>query len=146
MKIRNVITLMPILLLVCSCGGVIGNIEKYRFDNISTGDLETALNNVYKRHPDLLKKDTTMYGMNDGESFYFKLARDGTVYVFKCRVINYRNVNHHAVDLSLTSATEWGNIMNLAPKMGFFEKRKYRKLFEETILPKIKDELSTTSQ
>jgi hypothetical protein len=31
--------------------------------------------------------------------------------------------------------------MHLATKMGFWEKRSYRNLFEENILPKIKEQL-----
>jgi hypothetical protein len=143
---RKVLIPTIILFLVFSCGGVIGNIEKYRFDNVSTEELKAALNRVYAGHPDLIKSDTTMYGMNDGEDFYFKVKKDGTDYIFNCHVINYNDPNYNAVDLSLTTATEWGEIMNLAPKMGFFEKRKYRKLFEETILPKIRGEVTNVSQ
>lgn len=86
-----------------------------------------------------------MYGMNDGNDFYFKVQKEGMDCVFKCHVTNYYDPNYNAVNLSLTSATKWGQIMNIAPKMGFFEKRKYRKIFEETILPKIRDEVLSAS-
>jgi len=83
-----------------SCGGVVGSIEKYPFPNVNPDSLKSALNNVYYKHPELIISDTTMYGKNNEEDFYYVLY-----------------------------------------KMGFLEKRKYRKLFEENILPKIKEEL-----
>lgn len=130
-----------LLLLFYSCGGVIGNIGKYTFTDISASDLKEALENVYSRYPQLTKTDTTLYGNNDGDTFYYIYKRDSEKLVFKCRVITYPPPYEKEVDLSLITATAWGKVMELAPKMSFFERRKYRILFEKHILAKILDEL-----
>ena len=127
-------------ILLFSCGGVIGNIEKYEFSNVNTETIINALNKVYTKYPEVIKSDTTKYGSNNGEDFYFLLNIEGQKIVFICNVIAYPPPYDKKTDLSLTSAAMWGRTMKLAPKMGFFEKRKYRKLFEENILPKIKEE------
>lgn len=54
---RKVLIVTTILFLVFSCGGVIGNIEKYQFDNISTNELNAALERVYAKHPELVKRE-----------------------------------------------------------------------------------------
>jgi hypothetical protein len=84
--------------------------------------------------------------MNDGKDFYFILNMESKRYVFNCHVINYSGGNYGPIDLSLTTATEWGQVMNLAPNMGFMEKRRYRRLFEDNILTKIKDELNAPNK
>lgn len=133
------------LLTLFSCGGVTGYIEKYPFDNVSVVDLKAALNNVYLKYPELEKTDTTKYGKNDGEEFYFTLDYEGEEYLFVCNVVDYHDPKY-GVDLSLTTATKWGHVMELAPRMGFFKKRNYRKIFEQNILPKIKDGLLNVSK
>ncbi|HXL57853.1 MAG TPA: hypothetical protein VN958_16440, partial [Chitinophagaceae bacterium] len=93
------------------------------------------------KYPELKKSDTTMYGLNNGDDFYYILNKDGQKNVFRCNVVIYPAPYDKDIDLSLTAATTWGETMDLATKMGFFEKRKYKRLFEENILPKIKEEL-----
>lgn len=129
------------IFILCSCGGVIGNIEKYTFLNTNPDSLKAALNRVYIKYPELIKSDTTLYGVNNGDDFYYLLNKEGEKTVFQCNVIVYPAPYDKNIDLSLTTATTYGKIMHLATKMGAFEKRKYRKLFEENILSKIKEEL-----
>jgi hypothetical protein len=136
------LNLVTLVVLLSSCGGVIGNIEKYEFSNVNVEIVKTALNKVYAKYPEVIKSDTTMYGNNNGEDFYFFINVEGQKIVFKCNVIAYPAPYDKKTDLSLTTATIWGKTMKLAPEMGFFEKRKYRKLFEESILPKIKEEIN----
>jgi len=131
-----------VLLVNISCGGVIGNIEKYTLENVTYEEVIKALNRVYSKYPELQKTDTTKYGMNDGEDFYFILNIENKQYVFECHVINHSGGNYGPIELSLTTATEWGQVMELAPKMGFMEKRRYRRLFEDHILPRIREELN----
>lgn len=78
-----------------------------------------------------------MYGNNNGNIFYFVLSQEHERYVFKCTIISYPSPYDKDIDLSLTSATKWGTSMDLAPDMGYWQKRKYRNLFEKNILPKI---------
>jgi hypothetical protein len=141
---KHILRIAPfsiITLLLYSCGGVIGNIEKYPFPGISKDSLMAAVNKVYSTYPELQKTDTSMYGVSNGNSFYFVLEHEEQRFVFSCSIITYPPPYNNEIDLSLTTATTWGNRMKLAPNMGFFEKRKYRKLFEQFILPKIKQEL-----
>lgn len=135
-----------ILLITISCGGVIGNIEKYPLENVTYNEVIEALDRVYTKYPELQKTDTTKYGMNNGKEFYFILNMENKRYVFDCHVINYSGGNYGSIDLSLTTATEWGQVMDLAPNMGFMEKRRYRRLFEENILPRIREELNAPQQ
>ena len=138
-KLAFILFLFCQTLLFISCGGVIGNIDKYSFSNIDSATLKEALNKVYIKYPELSKLDSTKYGMNNGEDFYYLLNTEGHKTLFLCHVIVYPPPYDKEIDLSLTTATTWGETMNLAPKMGFFEKRRYRNLFEENILPKIKE-------
>jgi hypothetical protein len=140
-KISLSIILFAAIFLLYSCGGVIGNIEKYPFPNVNPDSLKAALNKVYIKYPELIKTDTSMYGNNDGEHFYYVLNDNKQKIIFKCNVVVYPAPYDKEIDLSLTSATTWGKIMDIAPEMGFFEKRKYKKLFKKNILPKIKEEL-----
>ena len=121
-----------------SCGGVVGNIEKYEFQ-FSGDSVKLALNNVYLKYPYLIKRDTILYGKNDGKDYFFLVKKGQDSIVFLCNVATYEG--HADPDLSLTSAAFWGQMMELAPEMGFWEKRRFRLIFEEEVLPKIKAEL-----
>ena len=121
-----------------SCGGVIGNIQKYEFST-TQDSLTRALNSVYKKYPSLIKNDTTLYGNNDGKDFYYIVNKNQSTIVFDCWIINYDT--RTSIDLTLVTAADWGQTMELAPKMGFWEKRRFRLIFEEEVLPKIKAEL-----
>jgi hypothetical protein len=121
---------------------VIGNIEKYPLEGVTNDEVIEALDRVYSKYPELRKTDTTKYGRNNGKDFHFILNMENKQYVFNCHLINYSGGNYGPIDLSLTTATEWGQVMDLAPNMGFMEKRRYRRLFEDNILPRIKEELN----
>jgi hypothetical protein len=131
------LSLIFFVFLLYACGGVIGNIKKYRFPGVSQEGIKDALNRVYVAHPELQKKDPR-YGVNDGDAFYFILDHEGERFVFECHVIFNSSYNN---DLSLTTAATWGGLMNFSSDMGFFERRKYRKLFEDYILPEIEKEI-----
>ncbi|MBS1511550.1 MAG: hypothetical protein JST86_11955 [Bacteroidetes bacterium] len=141
---RNTILLSVVILI--SCGGTIGNIQKYEFYNIDSGILENAISRVYKNHPDLIKKDSALYGKNEGNSFYFSLNYVSDTIIFLCNVIDYPSIKGKEVDLSLTSAARKDEIMKMATNMNFFEKKRYRKLFEDFVLPKIKNEIEIISK
>ena len=140
MKNKMLKIFMTILLIstLHSCGGVIGNIEKYQF-LVSQDSLTKTMSSVYKKYPSLIKSDTTLYGNNDGKDFYHIVSKNQDTTVFECCIINYDN--RESIDLTLTTAADWDQMMELAPSMGFWEKRRYRLLFEEEVLPKIKAEL-----
>ena len=54
-KISLSIVLFGTILLLYSCGGVVGNIEKYSFPNVNPDSLKAALNRVYNKYPELIK-------------------------------------------------------------------------------------------
>ena len=122
-------------------GGVIGNIEKYPLNGVEPDSLKSALNKVYIKYPELIKTGSK-YGVNDGKDFYYILNTKDEKIVFLCNVVTYDYPSSNEMDLSLTSAVGWGQLMELAPNMSFFEKRKYRKLFEKNILTKIHQALN----
>lgn len=130
-----------ILTIVCSCGGVAGSIEKYSFPNVHEDTLKAGLNRVYVKYPELRKVDTTMYGKNNGNDFYFLLAIKGDKIAFQCNVISYPPPNEDETDLALTTAAHWGETMLLSGKIKTATKEKFKRLFEEHILPKIKEEI-----
>ena len=68
--------------LLVSCGGVVGNIGKYSFPDISSDSLKHAMNKVYREYPELIKTDTTLYGKNNGMDFYYIYHSNGYKYVF----------------------------------------------------------------
>jgi len=128
-----------VILFLHSCdvasGGVIGNIEKYPFNGVEPDSLKSALNKVYIKYPELIKTGSK-YGENDGKYFYYVLNIKSEKLVFLCNVVAYDDPSNE-VDLSLTTVIIWGQEMHFASDLGFFEKRRYRKLFEQNILPKI---------
>ena len=121
-KISLSIVLFGTILLLYSCGGVVGNIEKYSFPNVNPDSLKAALNRVYNKYPELIKSDTTMYGKNNGDDFYYLLNNGKQKNVFQCNVIVYPAPYDKEIDLSLTTAATWGETMQLAPKMGVLKK------------------------
>jgi hypothetical protein len=143
--IFSIALIVAIFLFVCHymleiVGGGNGNIEKYSFSNISPDSLKIALNRTYAKYPELIKTDTVKYGSNNGDDFFYVLNSNNEKIVFLCNVVIYSPPYDKDIDLSLTTATTWGQTMQLASQMGFFEKRKFRRLFEENILPKIKEQ------
>lgn len=129
-----------IVCFLCSCGGVIGNIEKYEYKGISEQKLKGAIMDTYKKYPSFIPKDSSLYLIREEQdSYYFILNIGDEAYVFVCDIIPPDF--GVGTELSLTTATKWGELMKLAPKMGFFEELKYQHLFEKNILPKIEAEI-----
>ena len=54
-------TLILLIFLTSSCGGVMGNIEKYTFENVSISDLKLAVKNVKLKYPELVLYDKSIY-------------------------------------------------------------------------------------
>src|SRR5690554_4544492 len=136
MKLTHVLI---ILILFFSCGGVVGTIKKYEFKESTLQDLRSAVENVYKIDPNLRKPDTSLYGENRVNTYYFYLNDKRKMYILKCDLID--GLQGVGVEVSLTSGTEWGEVLELASNLSFIQKRKYKELFEKYILPKIKNGL-----
>jgi hypothetical protein len=122
-------------LILLSCGGVVGNIKKYKLNNCTEKHIVLAINELYKYNPELIKNDTLLYGTNDDENYYFKLKHDKFTYIFNCHIVKEKN--NVPIELSLTGATKYGDVMKLATELTFNEKILYIELFERKIFPKI---------
>ena len=132
--------LLSLVTFLCSCGGVVGSVEKYEFEDNTLEEIKRATNQVCKKHPELVKPESAPYGQNNGkDEFYFLVHHEKKQYVLKCNIIpGFQDIGP---EISLTSATKMGEIMKLASNMSYKEKRLYRTVFEKHILPKIKKEL-----
>lgn len=142
------LTLFVVTFLLYSCGGVIGNIEKYRFTNVSIDSLKSAVDRVYINHPEFRNFDTTKYKegthIGDGD-YYCRIKENGEDYFFQYAYIQYDPPNNNFVEIALTSAAEYGGDLDLAKNIGFIKKAKYRKIFEKYFISEVRDELKNKS-
>jgi len=135
--------LLPFLLLY-SCGGVIGNIEKYRFPNVSINALKTAVDSVYHNHPDFKNFDTVKYKENqsigDGD-YYCRIKENNQDYLFVYAYPQYPSPNDTIVEIALTSAAKYGEKLELAKNISATEKNKYSNIFEKYFIIEVRKEL-----
>ena len=136
----------PILIfLFYSCGGVVGNIEKYRFIGISSTSLKTAVSKVLIKYPDLSILDTIKYQerkkqINDLGDYCIAIENKDT-FIFIYAYPDYGFAPDSIAEIALISAAKVNEPLKLSKDMGFFRKREYRKLFEKFFIEKIKAEL-----
>src|SRR5689334_12900072 len=144
--IKERIVLITILFSTCllSCGGVIGNIEKYRFDNVTVDSLKVAVNIVYLRNPEFRDFDSLKYqekkGIGDGD-YYCKIKENKQDYLFKYAFPEYPAPNDTIVEIALTSAAVYGQDLKLARSISVVEKKKFRKMFEMYFISEVRKEL-----
>lgn len=132
-----------VALFSTSCG-VIGNIEKYHFNNVSKASLKIAVAQIYKVNPEFKDFDTTKYkeGQNIGDGdYYCRIKREGHDYFFVFAYVQYDAPNNSLIDIALTSAATYGENLNFGSDMGYFEKTKYSNFFEKYFIEQIKKEL-----
>jgi hypothetical protein len=143
-KVTLSIVLFATTLLLYSCGGVIGNIEKYRFNKTSLTALKTAVNKVYITHPEFKNFNTTKYKereyIGDGD-YYCKIKINEQTYFFQYTYPQYPSPNDTIVEIALTSAAQYGGDLNLEKDIGYFKKREYRKLFDKYFIKQVRKEL-----
>ena len=145
MKNRTILfRVLPIICLLYSCGGVIGNIKKFRFHNISKDSLESAIEKVYIRHPNMKDFDSTKYkekkSIGDGD-YYCRIKENKQDYFFKYAFPQYPPPNDSIVEIALTSAAIYGQDLNLAKDIKEVEKNKYSSIFEKYFITEIRKEL-----
>lgn len=136
--------LLAAIFFLYSCGGVIGNIEKYRFTDISIDTLKSAVERVYIKHPDFKNFDTSKYkesqSIGDGD-YYCRIKENSQEYFFVYAYPRYPAPNDTIVEIALTSAAKYGEDLNLAKDIGVAEKNKYGKLFEKFFITEVRKEL-----
>lgn len=123
------------------CGGVVGNIEIYSFNNISKKCLLESINNCYRNKPELSKSDSSIYGVNTNDMFFFVSNIANEKYVFKVSVFTDP---YGQICMSLDTGAKWGEIMKLESNLGYWEKRKIKSVFERYILPEINSEIKSS--
>lgn len=132
-------------IFLSSCGGVIGNIEKYRFPDHTTDEVKSAVQKVYTKHPELISLDTTKYKDRQStllDGFYYITTQENNKmyilkYAYQALVPGYDTTT----TISLVSAGISGEGLRLAKNIGYFKKRKYRKLFEHHFIDEVNNEL-----
>lgn len=132
-------------LLLYSCGGVIGNIEKYRFTNVSIHTLKNAVGSVYSNHPEFKNFDALKYKENqsigDGD-YYCRIKENNQDYLFVYAYPQYPPPNDTIVEIALTSAAKYGEKLDLAKNISDTEKNKYRNIFEKYFIVEVRKELN----
>jgi phage anti-repressor protein len=143
--LKSAFSFLSIILIMAACGGVVGNIEKYRFPGYSMNEVKGAVQNVYRKKPEMRYLDTMKYKDKqktriDGD--YYILIEDNNekylfVYCYPALVPNYDTT----VEIALLTGANYGEDLNLAKDISFSEKRKYKKLFERYFIEEVRKEL-----
>lgn len=138
-----------LICLISSCGGTIGNIEKYRFYNVSMDSLKAAVKVVNLKHPEFNQYDTIKFEVGkskyvDNADYYCAINKDNTKYFFVYAFIQYDKLNNSFTDISLSSAAPYGKDLMLAKDIGYFDQKKYKELFDEYFIKEVKQELKYT--
>ena len=109
--------------------------------------LINAVEKVYKQNPALQTNDNrytkteTKGEFARNVEYYLKCVQDEKVYVLCFSVIGSVDSTKIESRLSLSTGAEYGHNLYLAKNIGFFKKRKYRKLFEENMESAVRKEL-----
>src|SRR5690606_33423437 len=114
-------------------------------ENVSISDLKLAVKNVKLKYPELALYDKSIYKegkeiLNDGD-YYCTIEENGNLYLFQFSYPSYPPPNDSIAQIALTSAALYKDDLKLANNIGFFEKIKYRRIFENYFITKIKKEL-----
>lgn len=141
-RLVAVTTAISFLHLLTSCGGVIGNIKRYRFSNITRDSLKKVVARVDSVHPELKDFDTIY---QEGESelidgYYHCRIRDGKddlilVYAYPHAPIDT------SIEIALLSGGTYDGIKPLAKDISSSKKREYIRLFEKHFIQYVYEEL-----
>lgn len=140
-----IISISLMLIILYSCGGVTGNIKKYRFETASLDSVKAAVARVYLNHPEYRNFDTAKFqeGRHLGDaSYYCRIKTNNQDYFFKYAYPQYPQPNDTIVEIALLSAAKFGGDLELAKNIGYFKKRTYKKIFEEHFIANVYKELS----
>lgn len=137
--------------------GVVGRIQYFEF-NIPVLQLEKKMDMVIQLNEEIEKVNSDDYYKiltdknqksdnplnEDFKSYYAKfsylsITDDGDKYIFRYK----RHDEDSTSQITLVSAGEYGNGLDLAKNIGYLAKRKYRNIFEEKLINKIKIEVTT---
>lgn len=133
------------LVALSSCGGTIGNIERYRFKKTTIAELKAIVEKVNSKHPEFRQFDRNKYvegnsGLNDG-NFYCTVDSNGTKYLLIYGYVFYDNPDNPSSEIVLVSAAKYGEPIYLADDISYLKKIQYRKLFETHFIEAIRTEI-----
>ena len=127
-------------IFLLSCGGTIGRIESYDFPRYDSSTLRNKVKTLLNKNPSLCEFDTSKY--EEGKStllngYYYITVTDGGVkYILKYA---YRKQDSLEVtpSISLLSGAKYGEGLLFAKNIGYFDKKLYKKLFEERFIDEL---------
>ncbi|WPQ66302.1 hypothetical protein SIO70_15685 [Chitinophaga sancti] len=135
------LSLFPLIMLY-ACGGVLGHIERYKFENISPSRLQTVVANYLSIHKEYSSdKFKSVEIVPDTYEYYITIRDGSSVYKMAYIFPKYDPPYDTIAEITLTTAGPIDKPLKLSGDLGFFEKRKYQKLFKEYFIEKIKREL-----
>jgi hypothetical protein len=121
------------VLILKSCGGTIGSIERYRYYNGSADSLVQYLDALYIKYPNNLHRRPT--SRREGCFKYLLLhGQNKDSLTFTCCV---NGVDSFPPHISLVYAGQAGKKQKTRSDIGFWEKRKYCRIFEDSILSRL---------
>jgi hypothetical protein len=133
---------LTILILTISCGQI-GKIKSYEYD-MTKFKLAAIISDYYKAHPELNKgADTNIYTMNspgyeqDYFNCYIQTGDDTCMFVFSYLGDSTYWANDKHSEIGLRYACKYGQLLKINSDLGFFEKRKFIKIFEKGFIDKL---------
>lgn len=138
-----------IISLFSSCGlisgGVIGNIQKYNYE-VPIEVLINTVDSAYKLHPEWIPPKSEMYKF-DGETykrednnFYLYSKEDNVVLKFGLR--NYDSLETNTSTITLLTGAQFGEVMELAPRMEYKTKWRFKAIFNRNLIKEVDTILS----
>jgi hypothetical protein len=129
-----------VILIISSCGGVVGNIKYYNFPLIHIDSLRKAVSNVVIKNPELSKIDTSRFKNTVHES-YCSINDGKDIFIMHYKLLDAVIPYDSVVDIILVSAAGDREIMYFASDLSYFKKKRYGKLFEINFIDKVRAEL-----
>lgn len=145
--LRNHFIVLLLLTLLIKCGGVVGSIEVYKFNYTTYRDLKKTVTEFYEKHPDMITSDPIFKIDTVGDNYYCVLKEGGRCYMLNFKIVNYGIIDTTWNDsaIALIRGGECGKALRLAKELNYFEKNKFRKLFESNIIKELYEEVPLTN-
>jgi len=133
---------LSIIVFLCSCGQI-GKIKSYEY-NITKSQLAEYISIYYKSHPELtIGSNLDIYNQKtpgyeqDYFDCYIQAGDDTCMFVFSYLGDSTYWANNKHGEIGLRYAGKFGQQVRIDSDLGFFEKRKFIKIFEEGFINKL---------
>lgn len=135
---KNPFLIIYFICFTYSCGGVIGNIKRYKYE-IESQQLKTGIELLYQKHPELIPPDSIYY--NEKYKEYSLYIKDDNTYLLHFCIVEAENPSAEIAWITLLTGAEYGGILDLATNLSHKDKKKYAELFEKYFLKELSIEL-----